>query len=223
MKNKNKIKKVILNLIVFIIYLVFGIASFPNKKSVSNFNVMYFAISLIFTSIIIAFIYKDDLKKEFSSFRKDTKKNLLGCFKVFIILFLITIFSNFIIDKLIGWTKIGTDSLIFPNMSSIAIYTILVLCIYMPFSEGIIFTKTINNIFDIKRFWPIISGVIYGIMQAGFKFNNMVFLASKIPYIIIGIIVAKVYDKNKNVFYPIFIWLFYYVFQLLIQSSAYWL
>lgn len=223
MKDKNKIKKVILNLIVFIIYLVFGIASFPNKKSVSNFNVMYFAICLIFTSIIITLIYKDDLKKELSSFRKDTKKNLLECFKVFIILFLITIFSNFIIDKLIGWTKIGTDSLIFPNMSSIAIYTILVLCIYMPFSEGIIFTKTINNIFDIKRFWPIISGVIYGIMQAGFKFNNMVFLASKIPYIIIGIIVAKVYDKNKNVFYPIFIWLFYYVFQLLIQSSAYFL
>ena len=223
MKDKNKIKKVILNLIVFIIYLVFGIASFPNKKSVSNFNVMYFAICLIFTSIIITLIYKDDLKKELSSFRKDTKKNLLECFKVFIILFLITIFSNFIIDKLIGWTKIGTDSLIFPNMSSIAIYTILVLCIYMPFSEGIIFTKTINNIFDIKRFWPIISGVIYSIMQAGFKFNNMVFLASKIPYIIIGIIVAKVYDKNKNVFYPIFIWLFYYVFQLLIQSSAYFL
>ncbi len=227
-KNKNfkkgnvTIKDIFLSIVVLIIYFIFGIAAFPNENNINDFNVLYYVVCMLLMVIVIICAYKNELVSEIKVFLKNPIKNILKCFGVFVLLFLIITLGNFVIDQLLGWTKLNSDTLIFPNMKSMFMYTILVLIIYTPFVEGIIFTKTINKIIHQKIIWIIISGFLYGLMQAGLNFGSVLNVVSTIPYIIIGIIVAFIYEKNKNVFYPMFIWLFYYLLQFIIQSSAYW-
>lgn len=221
-KNKFSVKDAVLSIIVLIVYLVFGIAAFPNKNNINDFNVLYYVVCMLFTTVIIIYAYRKEFVIEIKDFSKNIFKNIIKCFGIFILLFLIITIGNFIIDQLFGWTKLNSDTLIFPNMKELLLYTGLVLVIYTPFVEGVIFTKVINKIIDKKVLWAIISGVLYGLMQAGFNFSNFINIASAFPYVVIGIIVAFIYEKKKNVFYPICIWLFYYLLQFVIQSSAYW-
>ncbi len=216
------IKNIFLSIVVLVIYFIFGIAAFPNKNNLNSFNVLYYVVCMLLMVIVLICAYKNELVSELKVFLKNPIKNILKCFGVFVLLFLIITLGNFVIDQLLGWTKLNSDTLIFPNMKSMFMYTILVLVIYIPFVEGIIFTKTINKIVPQKIIWIVLSGLLYGLMQAGLNFSSVLNVVSAIPYIIIGIVVAFMYEKNKNVFYPIFIWLFYYLLQFIIQSSAYW-
>ena len=216
MKNKNKIVSIVL----LIIYLIFGIMAFPNMDNVNNFNSLYYIVSAIFTLSFVLFFTKDDLKKEFKEFKKNIIKNLLYCFIIFICMFLIVTLSNFLIDKLLGWEEINSSKLIFPNINSMFLYTLFVLLIYAPFIEGIIFTKIIKNIIKNKIAWILISGILFGLLQIGFDFSSYSSLIFSLPYIIIGILVSFIYEKKENVFYPIFIWFFYYLFQFFIQYMA---
>lgn len=216
MKNKNKIVSIVL----LIIYLIFGIMAFPNMDNVNNFNSLYYIVSAIFTLSFVLFFTKDDLKKEFKEFKKNIIKNLLYCFIIFICMFLIVTLSNFLIDKLLGWEEINSSKLIFPNINSMFLYTLFVLLIYAPFIEGIIFTKIIKNIIKNKIAWILISGILFGLLQIGFDFSSYSSLIFSLPYIIIGILVSFIYEKKENVFYPIFIWFFYYLFQFFVQYMA---
>ena len=216
MKNKNKIVSIVL----LIIYLIFGIMAFPNMDNVNNFNSLYYIVSAIFTLSFVLFFTKDDLKKEFKEFKKNIIKNLLYCFIIFICMFLIVTLSNFLIDKLLGWEEINSSKLIFPNINSMFLYTLFVLLIYAPFIEGIIFTKIIKNIIKNKIAWILISGILFGLLQIGFDFSSYSSLIFSLPYIFIGILVSFIYEEKKNVFYPIFIWFFYYLFQFFVQYMA---
>ena len=216
MKNKNKIVSIVL----LIIYLIFGIMAFPNMDNVNNFNSLYYIVSAIFTLSFVLFFTKDDLKIEFKEFKKNIIKNLLYCFIIFICMFLIVTLSNFLIDKLLGWEEINSSKLIFPNINSMFLYTLFVLLIYAPFIEGIIFTKIIKNIIKNKIAWILISGILFGLLQIGFDFSSYSSLIFSLPYIFIGILVSFIYEEKKNVFYPIFIWFFYYLFQFFVQYMA---
>ena len=216
MKNNNKIVSIIL----LIVYFIFGVMAFPNKETVNNFNTLYYIVSAIFTLTFILFFTKDELKKEFKKFNKNIKKNLLFCFAIFISMFLIVTLSNFLIDILFGWNNINTDTLIFPNIKPMLLYTIFVLLIYTPFTEGIIFTKILKNIIKNKILWILISGILFGILQTGFDIFSFSSLIFSLPYIFIGILVSFIYEEKKNVFYPIFIWFFYYLFQFFVQYMA---
>lgn len=221
-KENVTIKNIFLSIVVLVIYFIFGIAAFPNENNLNSFNVLYYVVCMLLMVIVLICAYKNELVSELKVFFKNPIKNILKCFGVFVLLFLIITLGNFVIDQLLGWTKLNSDTLIFPNMKSMFIYTVLVLVIYTPFVEGIIFNKTINKIVPQKIIWVVLSGFLYGLMQAGLNFSSVLNVVSTIPYIIIGIVVAFTYEKNKNVFYPIFIWLFYYLLQFIIQSSAYW-
>lgn len=220
LKSNVKLKESLLGVFIFIIYIVFGIIAFPSKDNIEEFNALYYIICMLFTIALITYVYINDLKVELKDFFKKFFKNILKCFGLFILLFLIITIGNFLIDNFLGWTKLNTDTLIFPNMKALLPYTIFALVIYTPFIEGIVFTKVLNKIINHKVIWILLSGLLYGFMQAGFDFSNLLMIVSSIPYVIIGIIVAIVYEKKKNVFFPIFIWLFYYLFQLLVQYMA---
>lgn len=220
--NNNSINKIIIPIILFIMYLVFGIAAFPNENNLDQFNLIYYVLCMLAMSFIVINIYKKEFIDEFKTFFKQPIKNILKCFCIFILLFLIITIGNFIVDRIFGWTNLNSNLLIFPSMKNLVVYSAMVLILYIPFIEGTMFTKVLSKIIDKKEIWIILSGVLYGFLQVGIDFDNKLKLLLAIPYIITGIIVAIIYEKKKNVFYPIFIWLFYYLLQFIIQSSLYW-
>lgn len=224
-KKLNKVinKNIITSFISIIIYLIFGIISFPNKDSINDFNVSYYVILALFTFGVLLFLYFKELKNDFNSFFKRPLKNILTSIGFFIICYIILILVNSIIYSLPAFSELylNTEKMIFPNMKFLLAYTLFAMLVYTPFVESIIFNKALNNIFKNKILFIIISGILFGLFQTGMNFNILLVVAS-IPYILIQMIVAFVYSNKKNIFYPIFIWFFYYAVQLFIQSSAYW-
>ncbi len=214
--------KYIVAIFSILIYLIFGIMSFPTSSSVDDFNALYYIILGIFTLFVLVFLYFGDIKSEFKDFKKHFFKNILLCFGIFICCFLIVIIGNNLTFLITNVKNANTISLIFPNMKSLLFYTLFVMIIYTPIVESIIFNKAIGNLIKNRILFVIVSGVLFGIMQVGIDFNNPSVIISSIPYMIVGMLITTMYVKKKNIFFPVFTWIIYYAVQLFIQSSAYW-
>lgn len=222
--SKKKLSKdLIVSFISIVIYLIFGILSFPNKDSVKDFNVLYYVVLALFTFSVLIFLHSKELKEECKAFFKKPVKNILLSLGICIICYMVLIIINSVIYSLPAFENIylNTEKIIFPNMKALLAYTIFAMLIYTPFVESMIFSKVLNKIFKNKVLFIVISGLLFGLFQTGLDFNILLLVAS-IPYILIQMIISFVYTKHKNIFYPIFILFFYYAIQLFIQSSAYW-
>lgn len=220
----NKIKNmsvtnIVIPLIAIVIYLIFGIMSFPTEGNTGSFNVLYYVVCAVFTMTMMIFLYKKELKEDFKAFSKKFVKNILICFSIMLILYAILCVANNFIYYIFGYSKINTDSIVFPNMNNLIFYTMFVMVIYNPFIESVIFNLSLNKIINNKILFIIISSVLFGFMQVGMQMFMIVY---SIPYILIGAVITILYIKKKNIFYPIFTWVIYYAIQLFLQSSAYW-
>ncbi len=220
----NKIKNtsvtnIVIPLIAIVIYLIFGVMSFPTEGKTSSFNVLYYVVCAIFTMTVMIFLYKKELKEDFKAFSKKFVKNILICFSIMLILYAILCVANNFIYYAFGYSKISTDSIVFPNMNNLIFYTMFVMVIYNPFIESIIFNLSLKKIINNKILFIVISAVLFGFMQVGMQMSMIVY---SIPYVLIGAVMALLYEKKKNIFFPIFTWVIYYAIQLFIQSSAYW-
>ena len=214
--------KYVISIFAILIYVFFGIVSFPNSESVKDFNLLYYVLLAIFTLFILSFIYFKDIKNDFNKFKKNIFKNILLCFGVFICCFLIVIIGNNLTFMITHVKDANTISLIFPNMKTLLYYTLFVMLIYTPIVESLIFNKTLKNLIKNDILFTIVSALLFGLMQIGINLSNVNTIISSIPYMIVGAIMAILYVKKKNIFFPIVTWFIYYSFQLFIQSSVYW-
>ena len=218
-KQDNIKRNIIMPIIAIFVYLFIGIMAFPKKENIGNFSISYYIICAIFTLIIMFSLFKDDIKNDIKDFKKNIFKNLLTCLLTMLIAYVILCVANNLIYYSFGYSKIGTDSLVFPNMNNLVFYTIFVMVIYNPFVESMVFNLALKKIFNNNIIFIIISSISFGIMQVGIKLNMIIYA---IPYILIAALISMLYVKKRNIFYPIFTWFIYYAVQLFIQSSAYW-
>lgn len=216
-KENKYIKNLITAVFAIAVYLIFGIMSFPNKDTVNSFNTVYYVLSAFFTVGVMIFLYFDDLKKDFKEFFKKPAVNLLKCFLVFLVCFIIVVIGNNVTYLITNTRNANTIFLIFPNMKMLLYYTMFVMVFYMPFVESMVFDKALHKIFNNKILFVILSGILFGLMQIGLNFSEPLLLVSTVPYMIIQMIIASLYLKKENVFFPIFTWVIYYIVQVFIQ------
>lgn len=213
---------VIFAIFAMFVYLFFGIMAFPSKESVGDFNVVYYILCGVFTVLILMFLYFDELKKEAKDFFKKPFSKILKCFLIAVLFMVIIIVGNNLTYMITKESFANSRNLIFPNMKLLFWYTVFVMVIYTPFVESIIFNKSLSKVIKNRAAFVIVSGVCFGLLQVGVDASNLMSVISALPYVVIGIIISFIYVKKQNTFFPIFIWFFYYAFQVIVQSSAYW-
>lgn len=217
-KDTNYLKNIILSIIIILVYLFFGILSFP--KEGETFNQFYYLTIGILFLFIVCLIYIKDLKKDLLDFRKNIGKNLIKVLLNGFLCILVVLIGNVLKDVLFGWIEMPSYKLIYPNIGKYTLYVSFVMIIYTPIIEGIIFNKCINDIIKNNVLFVIISSLIYGIMQVGVNFDNLLSILSIIPYVLFFMVISITYIKKKNIVFPILIWMVYSIITFFIQYTA---
>ena len=205
---KIKIKEIIKFILIFLLYLLYSdiiiiiltklgvnIKVLPNNLKTA----IMFLINLSLMIMLFIFYSKSikenlkDLKLNFKSYIKDN-------FKYYVIGLLIMIISNIIISFFIEGNSTN-ETLIREYINIMPIYMIFSSCIYAPFTEEMVFRKSLRNCFNNKVLYILLSGLIFGSMHL-LSASNLVELVFLIPYSSLGCVFAYMYYKTNNIFVP---------------------
>ena len=203
-ENKNKRN----NKLIFLLYLLYSdiiiiiltklgvnIKVLPNNLKIA----IMFLINLSLMIMLFIFYSKSikenlkDLKLNFKSYIKDN-------FKYYVIGLLIMIISNIIISFFVEGNSTN-ETLIREYINIMPIYMIFSSCIYAPFTEEMVFRKSLRNCFNNKVLYILLSGLIFGSMHL-LSASSIVELVFLIPYSALGCAFAYMYSKTDNIFVP---------------------
>ena len=202
---KIKIKEIIKFILIYLLYsdiiiiiltkLGVNIKVLPNNLKIA----IMFLINLSLMIMLFIFYSKSikenlkDLKLNFKSYIKDN-------FKYYVIGLLIMIISNIIISFFIEGNSTN-ETLIREYINIMPIYMIFSSCIYAPFTEEMVFRKSLRNCFNNKVLYILLSGLIFGSMHL-LSASSIVELVFLIPYSALGCVFAYMYYKTNNIFVP---------------------
>lgn len=209
---KKKISSLIL---VFILLL--GMMAFPYLPIVL-FNIKYDSFGLVAKTVymticdiiymvIIFFLYKEKIIKDFKNYFKNFMSNFEYSFKFYFIGLLGMLASNLVITFLLPDAIAGNEEAVREMINSVPLYMIFSVSIYAPFVEEMIFRHSIKeavysfgNSKIIKFIYILISGFLFAGAHIFGQATNVIDYFYIIPYLALSISFASLYSKSDNVF-----------------------
>lgn len=172
-----------------------------NITSLSKSNVIILSIlsELIF-ALLLYLIYRKDINNSFKDYKENFKDYFIFGFKWWIIGIFIMIVSNVIISFL--YSGNSTNEEMVETIFTVApIYMFISTVIIGPFTEEMIFRRTIKEIFTNDILYIIVCGLFFGLVHV-LVGTNMMELLFIIPYGALGSIFAYMYVKKNNILIP---------------------
>ena len=207
---KNYLKKsgnIMLFITLFLLYCGLYSSLFVIGFKKANINVTNMDIvpkTIILTAISISFmlvlflIYRKELKKEFVEYKNNFKAYLKLGVKVWAIGLLIMVISNIVL-YLTTHLSPGNEKNIHTMLKNMPVYILFSTAIYAPFSEEMIFRKSLKKCISNPYLFIIISGLIFGGIHVITSKNPLEYLYI-IPYGTFGVAFAYMYHKTKTIF-----------------------
>lgn len=205
---KIKIKEIIKFILIFLLYLLYSdiiiiiltklgvnIKVLPNNLKIA----IMFLINLSLMIMLFIF-YRKSIKENLKDLKFNFKSYIKDNFKYYVIGLLIMIISNIIISFFVEGNSTN-ETLIREYINIMPIYMIFSSCIYAPFTEEMVFRKSLRNCFNNKVLYILLSGLIFGSMHL-LSASNLIELVFLIPYSSLGCVFAYMYYKTNNIFVP---------------------
>lgn len=206
-KNIDYYKNCLLGFLVLLVYFIvpnleglpfslFGI----NLNEINMFIKMtYMIIYEIFLMLLIVFILRKSIKKDFIDIKKNHKKYFKNCFKYWIISLIVMMFSNLIINLMTNGIAANEEQL--RNLFKVSpIYIYFSAVIFAPIVEELTFRRAIKNIFNTDYLFILVSGLLFGSLHVATNFSSLWDLFYLIPYSAPGIAFAYMLFKYDNIF-----------------------
>ena len=205
---KIKIKEIIKFILIFLLYLLYSdiIIIILTKLGVNikvlpnNLKIAYMFLINLSLMIMLFIFYSKSIKENLKDLKLNFKSYIKDNFKYYVIGLLIMIISNIIISFFIEGNSTN-ETLIREYINIMPIYMIFSSCIYAPFTEEMVFRKSLRNCFNNKVLYILLSGLIFGSMHL-LSASNLVELVFLIPYSSLGCVFAYMYYKTNNIFVP---------------------
>lgn len=156
----------------------------------------------LFMILLIVFLIRDTLKKNFMDLKKNHQMYFKKYFKYWFLALGLMMISNLLI---MGFT----DSEIANNEASVRelfdmapIYTFISAVLIAPVLEELVFRQGLRQIFSNTYIFILASGLIFGSMHVITDVHSYVDLLYIIPYSMPGFIFAYLLVDSKNIFVP---------------------
>ena len=205
MKGKIKSKNIIIFSIILFLFLfidsiiALGLITIENKEKLTLIEGIIITLAKYFILIIIFIIqYKDYLKKKIIDFKNNIGKYFEISFKNWLLGFLIMIGSNIIINKLVpglGQNESSVQELI----TKLPFLAFILTTIFAPFTEEMVFRKYLQDCFNNKILYMIVSGIIFGLVHV-MGFGDIREYLLIIPYGALGFMFAKTINETDNIY-----------------------
>lgn len=228
MKISDKIEKIIIGSIFFILFFVFNnfvslllkalhidISSLPSIVR----QIVSILISLIIP-ILMFIVYRKDLIKDFKKIKDNYRTYIEVTVLAYTIGMILMAISNLIIQ--LGF-KVGiaaNEQGVRDLLGTLPIYMTVSACLIGPFEEEMLFRKIFRDIFDNKFLFITLSGLIFGLLHVVGVSNNLMEMIYFVPYGILGGTFAYIYTKTDNIWIPILVHIIHNTLLVSIQLIA---
>lgn len=191
--------------------------TFGGGTDVNIGMLIYNLIGYAILVLILFTIYQKSLKEEWKVFKKNLKKNIIGIFKYTILLFISIIATKMFINSIFHIESIENETQLLGNFANSPIWTAILLIIYYPIVEVIVFQKTIKQVIKKEWLFIVISSLFFGYFNIAFSEFSWESFIGMIPYVISNVILAISYTKNDTIVEPIGIKMLYNLLVTLIS------
>lgn len=210
----NKILRLFLNilkslgliaLLVLMYTIVLIVFNVDYEKMSLMEDVFYRCLSSLLLMGVLGYVYRKDLKADFLKFKKKPAEIIEMGIKYWVIGLGIMIVSNIIINFILKMGIAGNEEAVRNFIDEAPLFMIFNSVIYAPFTEELIFRKSIRDITSNKWVFAFISGLVFGMLHIMNYVNSYIDLVFIIPYFALGFVFALLYDKTDNIYASMFI------------------
>lgn len=165
-------------------------------------KVIYTLLVQVFLVLVIAYIFRKDLKKNFKDLKKNHKYYFSNYLKYWFLALGLMMLSNAIILMFEPGSIAGNEEVIRDMFSKTPIYTFISAVIIAPILEELVFRKSFRYMFSNDILFILASGLTFGAFHVIGSFETFFDLIYIIPYSVPGLVFAYVLIKSKNIFVP---------------------
>ncbi len=228
MKINEKIKKIIIGSIFFVLFFVFNslVTLLLNYLGINLSSlpiiprqIISILISLILPTIMFIVYRKDligDLKKIKDNYRKYIEVTVLA-YTIGMILMAV---SNLVIQLGFSQGIAANEQGVRDLLGTLPIYMTVSACLIGPFEEEMLFRKIFRDMIYNKVLFVIVSGLVFGLLHVVGVGSTLVEMLYFIPYGILGGTFAYMYTKTDNIWIPILVHIIHNTFLVTIQLIA---
>lgn len=166
-------------------------------------NVLLSCFSNIVVLIILWFLYRKELKKEWKIFKDKLAENLDSMVKYWLVGLTLMVVSNMAINIIFKTGQAENEQAVQSMISALPWAMLIDAGLLAPFIEEIIFRKCFRNVFKNKILFVIASGFVFGALHIINSSNPIGYLFI-IPYGCLGVSFALMYEKTNTVYTSIF-------------------
>jgi len=204
-----KIYSIILTTSIFVIDMIYAyVVLFILRRlgiDITKFGTVwkYICLFLIYLSfmLLLFLIFRKSLIKEFKDYIKNFKQYFMFGLKYWAIGLSLMFLSNIVIYHFYP-VGASNESLVQEALKTFPLYMCFSTIIYAPFTEEIIFRKSLKNVFTNNFMYIIFSGFLFGFAHTLTNIGNTMELLYIIPYGSVGAMFAYMYAKTNNIFVP---------------------
>ena len=203
-----KCYKTIIVIIFFFIYemVIMQLLNFiginTENLSTTSLTGLLFIVDLI-EIIIFFFVYYKDMTKDISDFKTNFKKYIKFALKWWIIGLVIMYVSNIILYFIVN-TGATNQEIVQEQIKKLPLYMLISTSITAPFTEEVVFRKSIRDVFTNKYLYIIMSFLLFGGVHV-LSSNSLLEILYIIPYGTFGAVFAYMYYKTNNIYTSMFI------------------
>ena len=211
----NKLTKGIITLVLYFLYPFFLGSLLPSSINSSSTELIIRTLfDVVFISIFVI-LYKDELKKEFRTFKRKPFKTIGTSLLYLLLAIFVMALSVGIVNMLTNGYQPHSQLGINELWPKTPIYAVWLTFIVSPFTDEIAFRKTFKDIIPNKILYVVLSSLTYGFYMIGYYANSVNDILCIIPYALFGVAISLSYLKTKTVVSPILIRILYSGWMLL--------
>ena len=201
-KNENIIKLVV-GFLLF--YFIGTISVFIANLLKIDIEKNYYTITIvvnIIRALLIAILFRKDLKKDFKNFKKNFWEYNDTAVKYWLIGLAVMCISNLIIGRFAPEGLPSNEQGVREMISNLSYLSLILTGITAPLAEELLFRKSIKNVISKKWTYIIVSGLVFGAAHIVTKGSPLTFYdyLYLIPYSSLGVAFAFTCYKTDNVF-----------------------
>ena len=180
---------IVMQIIAPILLDIFNI----KNELIVNISLLIFDIITLITFILL---YKNEFKEAHTDFNKNAKEKVKSTYMIWLCGLGFMIFSNTIINNILSGIA-NNEALNRSVLDKYTIYAIPTMIIIAPIIEEIIFRLSLKRVFKNENIFIVASGLLFGLAHViGTSGLELLYIIS---YGGLGIALAYIYTKNKNI------------------------
>lgn len=221
---ENKSNKLIKSVVVLLFYtffpiLVFTIFSFFGLISNNNANLLYYIVNYSIIFLVLLYVYRETVISDIKEIIQNKKKYFIIIVKkTILVYFIVVAISGIVLLINNGTIALSDNEKELDNiLKNSLIYYLLLSNLFLPFIEGIVFRKTLKDIFN-NTGTIIFSSLLYMFINLATSSKidiNVIY--SLLPSFFVMGILSKIYCKYNNLVLSIFIWMVYFMIANFVQ------